>query len=128
VRILVVDDDAAFRKAISRALRAAGHDVEEASDGGKAQQVLKSLPPDLLITDIMMPDGDGFELISAMKRMHPAVRILVVSGRKFFGSLDLLHMAGRLGADDTLGKPFSTEQLLDKVTALLEPRPGTRPG
>jgi CheY-like chemotaxis protein len=125
--ILVVDDDAAFTAAVSRVLRGAGYRVLEASNGTKAQQIVKTEKPDILITDIIMPDGDGIELINAVKWRHPAIRILAISGRGNLGPLDLLKMASMVGADATLGKPLSPEDLLAKIADLVALGPGSYP-
>ena len=116
--ILLVDDDGAFRTAACRALRAAGHAVEQAASGKEALKFIAAEAPDILITDILMPDTDGIELTSAVKLAHPDVRILAISGRRQLGAVDLLTLASMLGADATLAKPFAPEQLLEKVTAL----------
>lgn len=121
VSILVVDDDAPFRTALSRILRAAGHAVDEAADGAQALRVVEADTPDLLITDLVMPDNDGIELIVAVRKAHPAVRILVISGR-WIGDMSLLTMAARLGADATLAKPFSNEQLFETLAQVMAPR------
>ena len=106
-----------------RSLRAAGHAVEEAEDGKEALKFIAAEAPDILITDILMPNTDGIELTSAVKRAHPGVRILVISGRRQLGSVDLLKLASMLGADATLSKPFAPEQLLELVAALEGARP-----
>jgi CheY-like chemotaxis protein len=116
--ILLVDDDELFRTTICRCLRVAGHAVEEAADGNEALKFIAAETPDILITDILMPNTDGIELTSAVKRAHPGVRILVISGRGHLGLVDLLNLASMLGADATLSKPFAPEQLLEKVAAL----------
>jgi CheY-like chemotaxis protein len=116
--ILLVDDDDLFRAAISPALRAAHHLVEEAVDGAQALRILKAGTPDILITDIFMPNRDGIELIAAVKQAHPAVRIMAISARQNLGMVDLLNLAERLGAHATLAKPFTTEQLLEKLAEL----------
>jgi len=125
--ILVVDDDAAFRIAVSRVLCGAGYKVAEARDGVKAQEVLKSQRPDILVTDIIMPDGDGIELINAVKWRYPTMRILAISGRGYLGTLDLLKMAAMVGADATLCKPLGTEDLLSRIADLVGMGPGSYP-
>ena len=125
--ILVVDDDRAFREALCRALRAAGHAVEEAADGIQALRIAAAEPHDLLITDLIMPNRDGIEVIMAVKQAHPALRILVISGQAKVGPLDLMEVAARLGADATLAKPFSTEQLFAKIAEVMAPRRPTTP-
>ena len=116
--ILLVDDDDAFRTAVSRSLRAAGHAVEAAADGGQALRIIAAEAPDILITDILMPNTDGIELTTAVKRSYPGMRILAISGRGQLGKVDLLNVASLLGADATLTKPFAPEALLEKVAAL----------
>jgi CheY-like chemotaxis protein len=116
--ILLVDDDELFRTAVCRLLRAAGYAVEEASDGKEALKFIAAEVPDILISDILMPNTDGIELIGAVKRAHPGVRILGISGRVHLGSVDLLNLATMVGADATLSKPFAREQLLEKVATL----------
>jgi DNA-binding response OmpR family regulator len=116
--ILLVDDDELFRAAVCRSLRAAGHAVEEAADGKQALKLMAAVTPNILITDILMPNTDGIELTGAVKRAHPSVRILAISGRGALGTVDLLKLASMLGADATLSKPFAPEQLLEKVAAL----------
>lgn len=117
--ILLVDDDAAFRAAAKRALTGAGHTVEEAADGRRALKSLKSAQPDVVVTDIIMPDSDGIELIAALRKAHPGLRVLAVSGRGNMGPLDLLKMASVVGADATLSKPFSGDELLEAVGKLV---------
>jgi CheY-like chemotaxis protein len=116
--ILLVDDDELFRAAICPALRAAHHVVDEAVDGAQALRILKAKTPDILITDIFMPNRDGIELIAAVRQANPTVRIMAISARQNLGMVDLLNLAERLGAHATLAKPFSTEQLLEKLVEL----------
>ena len=125
--ILVVDDDAAFRGAVRRVLSGAGYSVAEAQDGARAQEVLKSERPEILVTDIIMPDGDGIELINAVKWRYPTMRILAISGRGKMGSLDLLKMAAMVGADATLSKPLGPEDLLSRIADLVAMGPGSYP-
>ena len=118
VEILVVDDDAALRTSVGRMLRGIGHVVREAADGAEALRSVRAAPPDLIITDIMMPDSDGIELIGAVREIHPTVRIIAISGRAAFGDLDLLNLASMIGADVTLTKPMSPDELLEAVAKL----------
>ena len=122
--ILVVDDDADFRAVVGRVLSGAGYGVAEARDGINALAVLGAEPADILVTDIIMPDGDGIELIGAVKGRYPAMRILAISGRGAMGALDVLKMAAMLGADATLQKPLSPEELLAKIADLVALGPG----
>jgi CheY-like chemotaxis protein len=116
--ILLVDDDELFRAVVCPALRAAHHAVEEAVDGAQALRIIKAETPDILITDIFMPNRDGIELIAAVRQDHPTVRIMAISARQHLGMVDLLNLAAKLGAHATLAKPFTTEQLLEKLAEL----------
>lgn len=121
--VLVVDDDEEFLGAVARALRAAGYAVQTQRDGRAVMQMVKERAPDLVITDIMMPDRDGIEVITELRRATRGIRILAVSGRAYIGSVHLLDMAKSLGADATLAKPFESDQLLAKINILLGPLP-----
>jgi CheY-like chemotaxis protein len=113
--VLIVDDDAEFRSAIGRVLRAGGHQIHLAANATQALSAIRDSAPDVLITDVIMPGGDGIELLTAVKRDYPSVWVLAVSGRGHIGGLDLLAMAKAVGADATLAKPFSVEELLGKM-------------
>ena len=122
--VLVIDDDKDFLAAVARALRSAGYDVRTTTDGRTAPDLIRSRPPNLVITDILMPERDGVEVISEIRKTTRGIRILAVSGRRHIGTVDLLGMAQTLGADDSLMKPFDGDELVAKVQALLAPRSG----
>jgi DNA-binding response OmpR family regulator len=115
MRILVIDDDEITRCLIEEPLRYAGHQVLVATNGVSGMRLLNKEQPHLVITDILMPDQDGFGLIMAVRREWPAVKIIAISGGGAVGSLNLLVTASRLGADDTLTKPVRPKELLDSV-------------
>jgi CheY-like chemotaxis protein len=122
--VLVVDDDGAAWASARVVLSEAGYAVTEVQNGRQALQRVMANPPDLLITGIFMQDVDGIELIAAVKRSHPAVRIIAVSDRRFMGALDLFDLARKLGADAELAKPLDSTTLLATVTDLLSSVPG----
>jgi CheY-like chemotaxis protein len=111
-RLLVVDDDADMRLTLKLALEIAGYAVEVAANGREAVARQKESPCDVLITDIFMPDADGFEAIDAFRKQFPRTRIIVVSGGAQFTKRDYLPDAELIGADATLQKPFDVEVLL----------------
>ena len=78
--ILVVDDEVVVREVLGRLVRAAGHEVEDAADGPSALERCRTLRPDLVVTDLQMPDMDGLELAARMREDHPAVKVLAISG------------------------------------------------
>ena len=80
--------------------------------------------PDLVLTDIFMPEKEGLETISELGLLDPAVRVIAISGGGNMGILNPLPMAAKLGAVRTLAKPFGRRELLEAVAAALED-PGT---
>lgn len=116
--VLVVDDDVAALASARAVLSAAGYAVSDAENGRRALQRVMDGPPDVLITDILMPEGDGIELITAVKDAHPGMHIIAISERRFLGGLDLLNLASKLGASAILEKPLETEKLLATVARL----------
>jgi len=122
--IMVVEDDDVLRGVVCRSLGASGYRVSEAAGGRQALSLLSADTPDLLITDIMMHDGDGIELVPEVRRAFPNVIVLVVSGRRFLGTLDLLRLSSSLGAHATLEKPFDIDHLHEVVAGLLDSSPG----
>ena len=118
-KILVVDDDPEIRDGIAGLLSAAGHRVETAGDAAAAARLIAADRFDLLITDIVMPNKDGLELIRGLPADRP--KVLAISG----GSAKLpaaytLGASGALGADATLFKPFTAGDLTAAVNALLQ--------
>lgn len=117
--ILLVDDDEAFRTMMTRTLTRAGHDVVEAGDGRTALRMLDSHPVDLMITDIIMPDKEGIETIVAVRKSHPELKIIAMSGGGRVRADDYLEMAQGLGAFRVLRKPFESEELFKAIREAL---------
>lgn len=117
--IVVLDDDELMLKMIEASLIAEGWNVIALSQSKKLVEHLKNTDISLLITDILMPDRDGLEVIRTIKAMHKGCKILAISGGGGMAAKDLLTMATCLGVEDTLSKPFSVEVLVEKVKALL---------
>ena len=80
ISILLVDDDNQFRAMLNEALTGEGYQVQEASDGGQAIKLYESNPTDLVITDLVMPEKEGLEMIVEIKRLFPGVKIIAISG------------------------------------------------
>ena len=118
MKILIIDDDGGSRCLIENALQFDGHQVLVAANGVSGMRLMRLEQPDIVITDILMPDQDGLGIIRSMRQEFPEVKILAISGAGAVGSLDLLVAAGRLGASATLEKPFAAEQLSESVNRL----------
>lgn len=118
-RILLVDDDAAFRATATRLLERMGHDVRAAAGGREAYAALRTAPVDLVLLDVYMPDEDGIEVIRHLSVEFPGTRVIVASGGGALPSEITLSLAERLGALATLAKPFTTSQLEQAIGRVL---------
>lgn len=117
--IVVLDDDPLMLKMIEAALLAEKWEVIALSQSKKVVEHLKNTDISLLITDILMPDRDGLEVIRTVKAMHKECKIIAISGGGGMAAKDLLNIARCLGVEETLSKPFSVEVLVEKVKSLL---------
>ncbi len=118
-KILVIDDDAAVCDTIARILRGKGHEILFAKDGREGLQLFRSHAPDLVITDIIMPEMEGIETIRAIRGLRPDARIIAISGGGRPGKADYLLMASMFGASEVIGKPFDPAQLIESVARCL---------
>jgi CheY-like chemotaxis protein len=119
-RILVIDDEPAVRDAMRRILERAGHTVDTAANGVEGMRLFRIRRPDLVVTDLYMPEKEGIETIQDIRAEAPDVRILAVSGASVPDALrGPLFDAELFGADATLAKPFTAEQLRAVVEKLL---------
>lgn len=119
--ILVADDEEGICNLLRHWLQSQGHAVTIAHNADESLRLLVKESFDLVITDIVMPDGDGFELITHFRRFQPHARIVAISGGgKYLQGSDCLRVARGLGAHAAVLKPFNREQLLAGIeTALL---------
>ena len=118
-RLLLVDDDAAVRDAFGIVLEMAGYHVTRAATAAAALSAQKRMPVDLVITDIVMPDMDGLELIRVLAELHPELPIIALSGGGDFGGLLYLDLARRFGARIALAKPCAPKEVLDAIDTIL---------
>jgi CheY-like chemotaxis protein len=119
VNILLVDDNEDARITVARILEMSGHSVVQAANAKAASALLKEQAPDLVITDIFMPDGDGFEMLNELRRRETQIPVIAMSGGGMQEGLDVLSIAGRLGAKKVLYKPFARRQLLEAIAEAL---------
>lgn len=119
-RILVIDDDSKIRLSIRLMLEPEGHTVTEAGDGKVGIELFKKNGADLIITDIIMPEKEGLETITELRKQYPDIKIIAISGGGRVQPEDYLGVARGFGAILTLAKPFGRKELLDAVNAVLE--------
>jgi DNA-binding NtrC family response regulator len=117
--ILVIDDEETIRKLLRAILAAEGHDVILACGADEANRIRREQPVDLVITDLFMPGTDGIEVIVALRREAPDLRVVAMSGGGSFGVHESLEMAEPLGAFATLRKPFVPETVIEVVRRAL---------
>lgn len=117
--ILVVDDDADVRELLCRTLEQNGYAAAAACGGAQALRQASDDAPDLVITDVVMPGMDGFEVLRRLRDLVPRAGVLVMSGGGRLG-LDLyMETARSLGASAVLRKPFTRSEMLDAVRRAL---------
>jgi len=126
-RILVVDDEEIVRASCQRVLTEAGYAVRTAASGRDALRACRDEPVDVMLTDLRMPDMDGIEVIRAVTREFPDVRVVVITG---YPTQESAEQARRLGIFDYLEKPLSPARLNDATSAALArpPRPAASAG
>ena len=110
--VLLIDDDAALLDMMARAFAAAGYTVRTADNGRKGLLALDAYRPDLVVTDIVMPELEGIGAILQIKRHPRPPKIIASSGAGPGGRRDYLSWARHLGADEVLAKPFRVSQLV----------------
>ena len=119
-RILIIDDDDQLRTMLRTMLEKVGYnDIEEAASGNMGMKLFRQHPFDLVVTDIIMPDKEGIEVITELRRDYPQIKIIAMSGGGRVGPHGYLEMAKCLGAGRTLAKPFNQSDLIDAVQELL---------
>ena len=117
-RILVIDDDPAFRALMRVMLETSGYEVQEAGDGKAGVARYREEPSDVVITDILMPEQEGLETIRDLRHLDPQAKIIAMSvGGE--GPTGYLSIAVKFGAHRILHKPFSRDELLAAVADVL---------
>jgi Nif-specific regulatory protein len=116
-RILVADDHDALRRGLALALSAAGHDVEEASNGNAALERLHESYFDVVVSDLKMGGSDGLDVLRTTKSLHPTVSVILMTA---FGTVNTAVEAMKIGAFDYVQKPFEIEEMEVKIEKALE--------
>ncbi len=119
-KVLVIDDDIQFNKMVCMILEDSGYAVRSAHDGVAGLKMFMQERPDLVITDLYMPEKEGLETIMELRQEDSKIKILVMSGGSpHMNMAEMFNMAGLFGADAALPKPFSMGTFLEKVSELM---------
>jgi DNA-binding NtrC family response regulator len=118
-KILIVDDEAAIRKMMRVVLGNDIYEFAEAANGLEAQTLLEKEIFDLVISDVIMPDCDGIELVMAVRHKFPDIKIIIMSGGGRIRASHYLDLASKLGATRVFEKPFDTAALRTAVQDML---------
>ena len=118
-RILIIDDEEQIREMLAQMLTREGYEVVHANNGKEGMKACREQKVDLIITDIIMPEKDGIEMILELRRDFPHLKVIAISGGGRLGPDGYLEMAQKLGAHRTFFKPFNRQEILDAVQELL---------
>ena len=117
-KILVVDDNQSYLEILNNFLSDNEYDVVSSHNGKDAKDKFEEFTPDIVVTDIVMPEVDGIELLLSLRKINPEISVIAMSGgnRGYAGSY--LTMAEKLGAEVILNKPFELSVLLEEIKKL----------
>jgi len=118
-KILVFDDELAILLMLKKMLEKAGHEVDIALNAREGMELFDSNIPDLLITDIIMPQKEGLETILELRQKYPGIKIIAISGGGRIGPSEYLQTAKYLGADLVFSKPLVQKEFLEAISLLL---------
>jgi CheY-like chemotaxis protein len=121
-KILVIDDDPSIQTMLKKMLEKAGYEVDIACNGSEGLEKIESCPPDLLVTDIVMPEKEGLELIFYLRRKNPELKIIAISGGGRFNYEGYLTSAKHLGANLIFQKPLVHKEFIQAVSDLINTR------
>jgi len=116
--VLLVEDDDGLRGALAACLRVAGFPVMAAADERSALRCFAERECAAVVSDLILPQGEGFKTVQAMRKSQPDVPIIVMSGGGWFAANDLLGLASSLGANAAISKPFNPAALIQMVREL----------
>lgn len=118
LRVLIVDDEPQMRRMLRESLERAGYAVDEACDGLHALARFAENRPDLVITDMIMPQREGVETIQALRAKCPALPIIAISGGGMRDPKDYLVIATAMGASRVFAKPFRVDEVLTAIAEI----------
>ena len=118
--ILIIDDEIQIRKMLRQILEKEGYKIFTASNGQEGLKIFKNNPTDLVITDLIMPEKEGIELILELRRDYPDTKIIAISGGGKIGPEEYLEIVKKFGVQFTFSKPIKREELIKAVKDLME--------
>ncbi|QQG35494.1 MAG: response regulator [Micavibrio aeruginosavorus] len=118
-KILVIDDDELIRMTCRNILKKMNYTVIEAENGVKGLEQFRKEAPQIVITDMLMPDKEGLETISEIRAKNAKVKIIAMSGGGATQNMNFLNLAKQIGADMVLSKPFKPEELMSAIKGVL---------
>jgi CheY-like chemotaxis protein len=121
--VLVVDDEVRMRGDLELILTELAHDVLTCADGKEAAAAVERVPVDVVITDLIMPNMDGIEVLRSLKESHPGLPIVAMAGGNRYDTRLLLRAAELLGAVATLEKPFGRKEVAQAIEQALGDTP-----
>lgn len=116
--VLVVDDEPSVLESLRKLLVAAGYEVRVAENGVVALNQFRTQQAGVVLLDLVMPEKEGLETLRELKKFNPPPKIIAMSGGGYANAESYLQMAGCLGADATLAKPFSKAELIAALERL----------
>jgi CheY-like chemotaxis protein len=117
--ILVIDDDATIQLVFSQFLTSLGHEIMQAENGKEGMKLIEETRPDLVITDIMMPEMDGLEILMQLRNTHDSIPVIAISGGMRALPVNFLQQAKLFGARYVFEKPVPLDVLRNALTELL---------
>jgi CheY-like chemotaxis protein len=118
--ILLVEDDKELREMLKLSLLRRSFKVQEAENGKDAINHFKPLVTDVVVTDLIMPEEDGLKVLIKLRELKPSIKIIAISGGGKVGPGSYLNLAKALGADAIYSKPFSINELIEKIEQLVD--------
>jgi YesN/AraC family two-component response regulator len=120
MKIVIIDDDRLVRDTLLNYLDDDEFDAVGAVDGQKGLELVAQHNPDVVVTDILMPNKEGMETITELKKGYPDIGIVAISGQNWSGFTSYLDMASRLGAHAVLSKPFTRKDFIKTIRGVVE--------
>lgn len=119
-QVVVIDDDTQVRRQLTQLISNKGYSVKNAPNGKIGLEIVKNKKPVLVITDIIMPEEDGLEVLSKIRVRFPNITTIAISGGSGrLNNFPLLELATKIGADYIFEKPLDDEQIVSVITQIL---------